>query len=76
MEDVVSLAVCDEAVVIRPELTVRCARLVRRAALEEKDIPFPGMEKTAPIHAVRVSNLSSAEELLREELVAHRPRRP
>lgn len=76
MEDVLSLAVRNEAVVILPELTVRCARLVRKGALVEKDIPFPGIEKTAPIHAVRVPHLSSAEELFWEYLIANFPKKP
>ena len=76
MEDVLSLAIRNEAVVILPELTVRCARLVRRGALVEKEIPFPGIEKTAPIHAVRVLDLSPAEELFWEYLIANFPRRP
>lgn len=76
MDDVLSLAVRNEAVVILPELTVRCARLVRKGALVEKDILFPGIEKTAPIHAVRVPYLSSAEELFWEYLIANFPKKP
>ncbi len=76
MEDVLSLAVRNEAVVILPELTVRCARLVRKGALVEKDIPLTGIEKNPPIHAVRIPRLSSAEELFWEYLIANFPGRP
>lgn len=73
IEDVLSLAIRNEAVVILPEQTLQCSRLVRLGALVEKDIPFPGVERTAPVHAVHAAHLSSVESRFWDYLLASWP---
>ena len=73
IEDVLSLAIRNEAVVILPAQTLRCSRLVRAGALVEKDIPFPGVEKVAPVHAVRAAHLSAVEQLFWDYLLVSYP---
>lgn len=73
IEDVLSLAIRNEAVVILPAQTLRCCRLVQVGALVEKDIPFPGVEKVAPVHAVRAAHLSTAEQTFWDYLLAAYP---
>ena len=73
IEDVLSLAIRNEAVVILPAQTLRCSRLVRAGALVEKDIPFPGVEKIAPVHAVRAAHLSAVEQEFWDYLLVSYP---
>lgn len=73
IEDVLSLAIRNEAVVILPAQTLRCCRLVQVGALVERDIPFPGVEKVAPVHAVRAAHLSGAEKMFWDYLLAEYP---
>ncbi len=73
IEDVLSLAIRNEAVVILPAQTLRCCRLVQVGALVEKDIPFPGVEKVAPVHAVRAAHLSAVERTFWDYLLAAYP---
>ena len=45
IEDVLSLAIRNEAVVILPEQTMLCTRFLQRGMLVKRDIPFPDVEK-------------------------------
>ena len=74
LEDVLSLVVRNEAVVILPEQTMLCTRFLQRGMLVKRDIPFPDVEKTAPVHAVRIPHLSEAEQAFWQYLLTTFPK--
>ena len=70
-EDILDLVLRNEAVFIQAGRMFRRDYRVEKGMMVEREIPLPDIDHSAPIVAIRVPELSPAELLLWEYLIAH-----
>ena len=70
-EDILDLVLRNEAVFIQAGRMFRHDYRVAKGMMVEKEIPLPDIDHSAPIAAIRAPELSPAERLLWEYLLAH-----
>lgn len=70
-EDILDLVLRNEAVFIQAGRMFRRDYRVEKGMMVEREIPLPDIDHSAPIVAIRVPELSPAETLLWEYLIAH-----
>ena len=70
-EDILDLVLRNEEVFIKAGRMFRHDYRVAKGMMVEKQIPLPDIDHSAPIAAIRAPELSPAERLLWEYLLAH-----
>ena len=70
-EDILDLVLRNEAVFIQAGRMFRRDYRVEKGMMVEREIPLPDIDHSAPIVAIRAPELSPAETLLWEYLIAH-----